>query len=253
MTKVRAGFFSFTEITDPREHRSYNEWHQLDHMPEQFPIGGIAYGQRWVCTPQRRAARVVARPPLDAVHYVTLYLMSEPLDATLQEFGDLGHELARRGRFHQHRRSHLSGPFERIDAQASARVLISAEAVPYRPHRAIACTVETLDAPDTADPGALDDYDDWWRAAHAPALCGLDGVAGVWRFASSPRFDAHVWRPSSCRVSIIWIDGDPTVVSTAIAALDVARLHRSKGITETVLTATFDTITPWQWDWFEGA
>jgi len=51
MNKVRLGFFSFTEITDPGEHHSYNEWHQLDHMPEQFPLDGIAYGQRWVSTP----------------------------------------------------------------------------------------------------------------------------------------------------------------------------------------------------------
>ena len=49
--KVVAGFFSFTEITDPAEHRAYNEWHQLDHMPEQLPLDGIAYGQRWVSTP----------------------------------------------------------------------------------------------------------------------------------------------------------------------------------------------------------
>jgi len=44
--KIRLGFFSFTEITDPNEHHSYNEWHQLDHMPEQFPLSGIVYGQR---------------------------------------------------------------------------------------------------------------------------------------------------------------------------------------------------------------
>ena len=43
MNKVKVGFFSFTEITDPAEHRAYNEWHQLDHMPEQLPIPGIVY------------------------------------------------------------------------------------------------------------------------------------------------------------------------------------------------------------------
>ena len=35
--KVKLGFFSFTEVTDPGQHRAYNEWHQLDHMPEQHP------------------------------------------------------------------------------------------------------------------------------------------------------------------------------------------------------------------------
>ena len=65
MNKVEVGFFSFTEITDPSEHRAYNEWHQLDHMPEQLPLRGVAYGARWVSTPactgapgrRRRASR----------------------------------------------------------------------------------------------------------------------------------------------------------------------------------------------------
>ncbi len=57
MPKVTLGFFSFTEITDPGEHRSYNAWHQLDHMPEQYPLAGVVAGQRWVSTPACRAAR----------------------------------------------------------------------------------------------------------------------------------------------------------------------------------------------------
>ncbi len=80
MNKVKVGFFSFTEITDPSEHRSYNEWHQLDHMPEQYPLPGMAFGQRWVSTPACRAARAVDGPLLAPVHYVTLYLMTEPVE-----------------------------------------------------------------------------------------------------------------------------------------------------------------------------
>src|SRR5579864_2585896 len=111
MGKVRIGFFSFTEVTDPAEHRSYNEWHQLDHMPEQYPIQGVAYGQRWVSTPACRRARAVDGAPLTAVHYMTLYLMGEPVDATLEEFRALGERLHAVGRFHEHRRARLSGPF----------------------------------------------------------------------------------------------------------------------------------------------
>ena len=57
VNKVKVGFFSFTEITDPAAHREYNEWHQLDHMPEQFPMRGTrvraALGDR-----RRRARRL---------------------------------------------------------------------------------------------------------------------------------------------------------------------------------------------------
>jgi hypothetical protein len=74
MNKVKVGFFSFTEITDPSAHREYNEWHQLDHMPEQFPMRGTAYGQRWVSTPACKAARLVDGELLAPAHYMTLYL-----------------------------------------------------------------------------------------------------------------------------------------------------------------------------------
>src|SRR6185369_13903814 len=113
MNKVRLGFFSFTEITDPGEHHAYNEWHQLDHMPEQFPLDGIAFGQRWVSTPACRAARGVSGALLDPIHYVTLYLMTEPVERTLREFYALGGDLRAAGRFHRARRAHLSGPFRR--------------------------------------------------------------------------------------------------------------------------------------------
>ena len=80
--KPSYGFFSFTEVTDPAAHHAYNEWHQLDHLPEQYPLPGIVHGQRWVSTPACRAARAVSGPPLDPIHYVTCYLMAEPIGPT---------------------------------------------------------------------------------------------------------------------------------------------------------------------------
>jgi hypothetical protein len=35
-------FFSFVELTDPSQHRAYNEWHQLDHRPENLLLPGRA-------------------------------------------------------------------------------------------------------------------------------------------------------------------------------------------------------------------
>ena len=40
-------FFSFIELTDPDRHREYNEWHQLDHRPENLLLPGVAWGDRW--------------------------------------------------------------------------------------------------------------------------------------------------------------------------------------------------------------
>ena len=61
------GFFSFTEVTDPSAHEAYNAWHQLDHLPEQFTIDGITFGQRWVRSPRCRAAEAATRPAARAV------------------------------------------------------------------------------------------------------------------------------------------------------------------------------------------
>ncbi len=135
--KIEIGFFSFTEITDPAEHRTYNEWHMLDHMPEQYPLDGVAYGQRWVSTPACRAARLVSEPPLDSVHYMTLYLMTEPVERTLREFRQLGRDLYKVGRFHLHRRAQLSGPFRfgKASGRGPGADLGRGGAVPSEPRR----------------------------------------------------------------------------------------------------------------------
>jgi hypothetical protein len=233
MNKVRLGFFSFTEITDPGEHHSYNEWHQLDHMPEQFPLDGIAYGQRWVSTPACRAARTVSEPPLDSIHYMTLYLMTEPVERTLAEFRQLGRDLREVGRFHLHRRAQLSGPFPLRGAAVASRVLISAEAIPYRPNLGVYVEVEELARGDDAA-GA-----EWVRTVHLPALCAQPGVAGAWSFADEVR-----------RVTVTWLDAPPLDVNDRLAPIVASRRERSPD--RTVFAGSVETITPWQWTWFDG-
>ena len=226
--KVAYGFFSFTEITDPAAHRSYNEWHQLDHLPEQFPLPGIVYGQRWVSTPACRAARVVAGADLDPIHYLTCYLMAEPIEETLDDFFALGAELHRLDRFHSERRAHLTGPFRVEGTAATPRVLVSAAAVPYRAHRGIYAIVE-------ASPGTAADP--------VAALLGVAGVAGVWSFASVPGMTSRRWTAGERRITLCWLDEDPLAVAARLAPI-VATLPAT-------FAGPFETITPWQWDWFD--
>ena len=88
MTNGSRGFLSLTEVTPPGNHREYNEWHQLDHLPEQYPLAGIVFGQRWVSTPACRRLRLHSAPPLDRTHYLTLYILAEPIEQTLREFSE---------------------------------------------------------------------------------------------------------------------------------------------------------------------
>jgi hypothetical protein len=232
MNKIRIGFFSFTEITDPAEHHSYNEWHQLDHMPEQYPLDGIAFGQRWVSTPACRAARAVSEAPLDSIHYMTLYLMTEPVERTLREFMQLGRDLHAVGRFHLHRRARLSGPFPFQSAWVSARVLISPEAVPYRPNLGVYVEVEELADPDggAREEAGID--------AHLAALCAEPGVAGAWSFADRER-----------RVTVTWLDASP--LDTAVRLDPIAERRRDGSTGRAVFTGPLEAVTPWQWDWFD--
>ena len=249
MDKVGAGFFSFTEVTDPAEHRSYNEWHQLDHMPEQFPLPGVVFGQRWVSTPACRRARAVDTATLAPIHYMTLYLMAEPLDATLEEFRALGEHLRAQGRFHRHRRSHLSGPFALAAMRAVPRVLVSPEAVPYRPNLGVYVIVrEQAGAVSGAvhGEGATDE-----DSRLADALLAADGVAGVWTFATQARFDRHGWKPGHRSVTVCYLDAEPLSVAAALAPTVRTVFHDQDR--SVVLAGPFDTITPWRWDWFDDS
>jgi hypothetical protein len=239
MNKVKVGFFSFTEITDPAEHRSYNEWHQLDHMPEQYPLPGLAFGQRWVSTPACRAARAVDGELLAPTHYVTLYLMTEPVRQTLEEFHALGGHLRAVGRFHEHRRACLSGPFDIASVAAAPRVLISGEAVPYRPNRGAYIVVEDL----SPAGGVTND------ATRAAALLEVPGVAGVWSFVSDEE-RRLTWRPGRRRITVCFLDEDPLGVSPLLGRIVT---HGRPNAEAVVHAGPLETVIPWHWDWFDGS
>lgn len=249
MNKVELGFFSFTEVTDPREHRSYNEWHQLDHMPEQIPLPGVVHGQRWVATPACQRARHADDSPLDRVQYLTLYLMTGPEERVVEGFRNWGERLSELGRFHRHRVSHLSGPFLFLKAYAAPRILISPEAVPYRPCRGIYVTVE-----EPRSSPRLDAWARWLDAVHLPELLAVPGVAGIWSFVGrSPSFH-HA--PDGRRITVCYLDDDPLAVTGRIAEQRAAwqrdgRLPDWGDDVRTAFAGPFETITPWQWDWFD--
>ena len=246
MGQVRVGFFSFTEITDPGEHRAYNAWHQLDHMPEQYPLPGVIFGQRWVSTPACRRARLVDGPLLAPIHYVTLYLMGDPLEQTLEEFAALGRRLRDVGRFHEHRRSLLSGPFSLLEARAASRVLVSAEAVAFRPNRGVFVVVTEGGEPASAEAAgpAGEVRDD----ALAEALLSADGVAGVLTFAGDLGLAGDRWRPGNRAITVCYLDEDPLAVCDILGGV-----VQSEGMAGVVFAGPFEAIIPWRWDWFDAS
>ena len=237
MNKFKIGFFSFTEITDPDEHHSYNEWHSSTTCPSSIPIPGIVYGQRWVSTPACRAARAVSEPPLDAVHYLTCYLMTEPVEETLREFYEHGARAAASS-------AGSTGTDVRCcpdrsaccDGAAADRVLISRRvgAVPSAP-RHLRRRRERR--------GAADDCARTRRhsMARAPVWPGCG--------PSVPARRRTRTRGSRATSASLW----PGSTTDPNRGRRRSRADRT-GIGPSVTFAgPFETITPWEWDWFDAA
>lgn len=229
MTEVIAGFFSFTEVTRPDQHRAYNEWHQLDHMPEQHPLPGIAWGERWVSTPACRAARTASGPLLDPVHYVTLYLMAAPLDQTLADFFRLARELRDLDRFFEHRNAPLTGPHDIVGTAAAPRVLVSPASIPFRPNLGVHVRVDR-------------DLDVEVQRDRLDALVEVPGVAGAWAFRRRPDDGAGAGDVPQA-ITVAWLDGEPLDVAASIAALPPDG--------DPVFEGPFERVELGRWDWFD--
>ncbi len=207
------GFFSFTEVTDPAAHEAYNAWHQLDHLPEQFTVEGITFGQRWVRSPRCRAAEVATGSLLERFHYMTLYLIRD--EDVLPEFFALAERLRAEDRFFAARRALLSGPFEVVHRWAAPRVAVSAEAVPFRP----SCGVYVVVGP----------------PADGAFFVTLPGVAGVWEFADDSQGRS---------ISVAFVDGDLWQTSTAIGP------SIEDGGASVEWAGPLERVDAFRWDWF---
>ncbi len=204
------GFFSFTEVTDPSAHEAYNAWHQLDHLPEQFTIEGITFGQRWVRSPRCREAESATGSLLDPFHYMTLYLLRD--ERVVPEFFALAERLHELDRFFRARRALLSGPFPIVGRWAAPRVAVSPGAIPFRPAHGVHVVVGP----------ALD----------GEALVDRPGVAGAWQFA-----DAENHRT----ITVAFIDGDLWHASASIG---------TGGGETPEWAGPLERVDAFRWDWF---
>jgi hypothetical protein len=231
--RVAVGFFSFTEVP-ASAHESYNAWHQLDHLPEQYALPGIAHGERWVASPDCVAARIVDGELLGRAQYVTLYLLGDPVESTIDAFGRLAGKLREVGRFYEERTALLAGSWRLAQAATSPHLPISPGVIPWRPARGVFVLVEH--DLDDQEPPALD------------PLVGVEGVAGGWTFVPGDPLTRSWWVMWPYRISVLWLDGDPLETTARLEPALRAR-WRDEGATP-VLAGPLRTITPGEWTWF---
>ena len=258
---ARKAFFSFTGVTDPRLHRAYNEWHQLDHRPENLALPGVVWGERWVHSPDCQPASLHRNSPVQATQYINMYWYREPHTQSIKEWQDLA-EVA----FQWGRRADvgfttrpLMGFFSVIKGYANPRVLVSADTLPFRPTRGIYVSLTQMSEPHSPATDALFARYDRERI---PQIIELPGVAGAWVFSSDSTTLDPAWAATAgsvtfdplegpdrgtFRAHVYFLDGDPVEVGASISALGLL-----DGSLEKVLFAgPLRTIVPWQWDWFD--
>jgi len=241
MNRVKVGFFSLSELSDPE---GYLEWHQLDHMPEQYRIAGLVFGQRFVVTPACRAASAVRVGDIGRSESLQLYLMEDP-PRVLPEFYALGRELAGLGRLRTDITAHVSAAFQLLGTYASPRALISPEAVPYRPNRGVYVLVEQV-----TDPGGLDDWTTREHRERVPAVLDVAGVVGLWTFASTGAWGIPA---SDLRIALFHVDEDPVAVAKAL--LPHLEQRWDGAPVRPLLAAPFASLfpPPASWDHLGGA
>lgn len=212
--RVRAGVFSLTAAAPPDDDGSYLRWHLLDHMPEQYQLPGIVYGLRWIADGDYPQHRVAGNGPLAEIGNAVHYLVGDPVEETFDDFVTLGRALRENGRFPVVRPSLQVAGLHLLQWQSAPHALISAEVVPFRPHRGVVLIVE-----EPVDGRRPDEWLQWLHAEHHPALLATSGTAGAWTFGSSTGW-SHLpqgWRTDFQYITVVYLDADPLTTTDALA------------------------------------
>jgi hypothetical protein len=245
--KVKFAALSLSASSPGGDDTPYLEWHQLDHMPEQYQIPGLLYAQRWASTPRLRAARAAQSDRFRATNHVVQYLFGEPLGAAVDDWFVLGARLHEVGRFPYRLPSVMLGGFEVVACHAAERAQVTPEIVPYRPNRGVYLVIERPQvARSTGGPTEAPTEPDW-TDEQLEQLLATDGVAGMWTLRTgtvrADRFDQ-----TGFHVAVCYLDGDPGDVANPIGKIVRDRWNSLAVVPE--LAAPFAAVRAFEWERF---
>jgi hypothetical protein len=207
---VRLCVLSLSARSSDGADAAYIEWHSLDHLPEQYALRSLLHGQRWVSTPECRAARAAGDDALASADHVVQYLFAD--GGSLDRFFALGAELREAGRMPLRLPPVELAAYAFVDATSTH---VRPEVLPWRPNRGAYLVVseELVDLP------------------------AIDGVAGVWRYVGG-KFHDRLADTVGRHLTVCYLDGDPAEVGAEITA----------ALEQTVfLGAPFAALTPFDW------
>lgn len=228
---VAASVVSMSQRHPEGHDAEYLDWHVNDHLPEQYRLAGLRFGQRWVSTPACRAARVVSEPPFDAVDHLVQYLFAEPVGDALDRFFPLGGALRRIGRMPMLLPRVKVGGWTLERTIAAPRVLVGAAVLPWRPTSGVYVLIERRE-PGPGDGGA----------DRLEPLVAVGGVAGVWCWSGAAPRHERLDSTEGLTMAVCYLDEDPVQVASALA---LALSHRwADGPVVPLLAAPFEVVVP---------
>lgn len=260
-----AAFLGTTRIDDPAGHRAYNEWHQLDHRPENLLLDKVAWGERWVRSPDCCDLTAAAVAEWDDFHYLNSYWFRSPVEAAIAEWAALADRS-----FHWGRRPDLlvasrpfMGFFRPMLGRVAPRALVSAGALPLRPNRGVYLTVTRSAAVADRDRAELHACYEWYAREGFERLLRTEGIAGVWALATAADLAPAAWAQQegsqreaagTLRIHLYFCDNDPLEVAAEIAEAGVKGtvLAPSNSVEELLFAGPLRAIAPWEWDWFDA-
>jgi hypothetical protein len=253
---AKRAFFSFLELTDPTKHKEFNEYHQLDHRPENLALPGVAWGDRWVIPPDCAELTTGSDEAMTRIQYVAMYWFADPVDQSQAEWVELGALACQWGRRPETDWARRDvGFFRPLKGYVNPRVLVSADALPFRPVRGMHVTCVRVLEPGTS---AAERAFAWYDRVHIPDLLTCRGVAGAWTFSSDATSFDREGRSvgAGLRVHVLYLDQDPLEVVADIAQRTkeweaAGRMMDLDGVIDERLATPLRPITPWQWDWFD--
>ena len=212
-------------------------WHVFDHQPEQYRVPGVRNGQRWVSTPECRAARLLETAPFDRTDYVVQYLFAEPAPESVKSFANLGQALgaAERRPAKSRLRIFQSAGYDVTDLRANPTGALGAYALPWYPARGIYLTIEPT-APDAAAQAA--------RAKSLQRLVAVEGVAGAWRYDPARRDLSPVKTQPGQTATVFYLYDDPVAVAGRLNGV-LEREWAAAGV-EGLFAAPFHIVQPFE-------
>jgi hypothetical protein len=183
-------------------------------MPEQYQLPGIQFALRYIADGEYLRSRLAASGPLDNVGNIVNYLVGDPVEQTHEDFMALGPRLAELGRFPESRPYLQLRMPALLRWYASPRALVSAEVVPFRPHRGVVVIIEE---PAGDDPTT---WLQWLHTEHYPAVLAVPGVAGAWMYRDTTTWKLHpAVHGHPQYTTVIYLDDDPLVTAKALGTL----------------------------------